>query len=789
MLSKSRRELPETNDSMKRTIACPTTAPGMLCGRLQPVGSRPARWVEPANYRWSVKDSEGTGVVLCGTEPKRRCMFQNQGERGHVAQLPTHPLNIARTTAVLGPPRLERLGPAPKPVPVPLSGTLPLGIPLLWYGLRLWAAVCLALFAAFSLELDSPFWAGTTAAVVCQPVVGAALRKGWFRLLGTVVGASVAVVLTACLPQDRFGFLLVLALWGGCCAFVASVLRNFASYAAALAGYTAVIVAADELGAVGGANAPIAFDLAVTRASEISIGIVCAGIVLAGTDLGGARRKLAVLLAAFSAEALDGLVAALRVTGAEQATSRPVRRDLIRRIGDLAIALEQAAGETSGYPFQPHALQAALGGLVHAVSAWRAVAAHLERAPEAIGEAEVVLRCLHDTLLILSKQGGEIPWQLQPPASVRNSLLLAVRRLVALPAGTPSTRLLADCAAEGLLGIHRTITGVAFLLGQRRRSALGPPLAAPTWAPDLLPALVAALRAFAVIGAAELTWIATAWPSGPTFIIFAAITTILFAPGEEAAYGMARNYMLGTAGAAILAAAIAFALLPQLSGFAAFCTALGLILVPAGALSAQTWRQPVFVAFTANFIPLLGPTNPESYDPGRFYNTAVALLAGVGFAMVAIRLVPPLPPGWRARRLLTLTLRDLRRLCTGPLRVPAAAWEGRVYGRLSAMPDGVEPLQRARLVATLSVGVGIIRLRRMVGQFHDRSALDAALQAIARGNSAAAMRSLGRLDRALAALPPGAPGLRSRLRARSAILAISDALAFHAPYFDADAPT
>jgi uncharacterized membrane protein YccC len=58
------------------------------------------------------------------------------------------------------------------------------GSPLL-FGLRLWASVCLALYVAFWLELDNPFWAGTTAAIVCQPQLGASLRKGWYRMIGT----------------------------------------------------------------------------------------------------------------------------------------------------------------------------------------------------------------------------------------------------------------------------------------------------------------------------------------------------------------------------------------------------------------------------------------------------------------------------------------------------------------------------------------------------------------------------------------------------------------------------
>src|SRR5271154_1615489 len=139
------------------------------------------------------------------------------------------------------------------------------------------------------------------AALVCQPLLGASLRKGWFRMIGTLVGGIAIVALTACFPQNRTGFLVSLALWGAACALVATLLHNFTSYAAALAGYTAAIIASDQLGSVGGLNGQ-AFMLAVTRASEICIGIVCAGVVLAATDLGGAQRRLAGLFAAISAE-------------------------------------------------------------------------------------------------------------------------------------------------------------------------------------------------------------------------------------------------------------------------------------------------------------------------------------------------------------------------------------------------------------------------------------------------------------------------------------------------------
>jgi len=183
------------------------------------------------------------------------------------------------------------------------------GPPLL-FGVRLWVSVCLALYVAFWLQLDNAYWAGTSAALVCQPHLGASLRKGWFRLIGTFVGAAAIVQLTAWLPQNRAGFLAGLALWGAACALVATLLRNFAAYAAALAGYTAAIIASDQLGATGGVNGE-AFMLAIRRVSEIWIGIVCAGVVLAGTDFGAAPRRLSVFLGELSAEIARQFVSTL----------------------------------------------------------------------------------------------------------------------------------------------------------------------------------------------------------------------------------------------------------------------------------------------------------------------------------------------------------------------------------------------------------------------------------------------------------------------------------------------
>ena len=254
--------------------------------------------------------------------------------------------------------------------------------PSLLYALRLWAAVCLALFVAFWLELDNPFWAGTSAAIVCQLQLGASLRKGWFRMIGTVIGATMIVVLTACFPQDRIAFLVLLAFWCGLCAFAATVFRNFASYSAALAGYTAAIIAADNLGATGGAS-PDVFLLAVTRASEICIGIACAGIVLAGTDLGGAQRRLAGSFANLAAEIMGRFVRMLDLAEPQLPDTKAERREFVRRVIALDPVIDQALGESSHVRYHSPTLQTAMYGLFGALDGWRGVATHLSRLPEA----------------------------------------------------------------------------------------------------------------------------------------------------------------------------------------------------------------------------------------------------------------------------------------------------------------------------------------------------------------------------------------------------------------------
>jgi uncharacterized membrane protein YccC len=673
---------------------------------------------------------------------------------------------------------------AGKVQPGPWKARVNASIPALMFGLRLSASVSLALYIAFWLQLDSAYWAGTSAGIVCQASLGASRRKGWYRMIGTVAGALAIVVLTGCFIQNRTAFLVVLALWCAGCALVATLLRNFPSYAAALAGYTAAIIASDELGATGGPDVQ-AFMLAVYRASEICIGIVSVAIVLALTDFGGARRRLALLLAPLSAEIAGRFAGMLAASRPERPDTRPVRGELIRQVIALDPAIDEAIGESSELRYYSPVLQRAVSGLFGALAGWNAVANHLMPPPDdrqAQYEVAEVLRRIPRPLR--AGPGYHEPQWLADPVAMRRMCQQALRSLLSLPVRTPSLQLLIGQTAQVLAGLAVALNGLALLVA-------GPEQPPPRhdrfrlYVADWAPAVVSAGRTFIALGAVELFWILTGWPSGAQTITWAAIPVILYGAKAEHGYSGALSFFAGSGLATIFAAIVTFAMLPRVETFLGFSAVMASFLVPAGALSVQRWQAALFGAIATNIVPLVAPVNTPSYDSIQFYNSALALFTGAGFAALSFLLVPPLPSAFATRRLLRLTLRDLRRLAGGPVPQKCDDWGRRVYARLVSLPDASQPLDRAQLFAALSAGTEIIRLHRIVRRIDLAPALEPALKVLARGHSSLARDELARLDRTLATIPLQGRALRLALRARGNLLALSEVLAQHALYFDA----
>jgi uncharacterized membrane protein YccC len=573
--------------------------------------------------------------------------------------------------------------------------------PAILFGLRTAASGMLALYIAFALQIDQPGWAATSAIIVAQPVLGASLRKGSFRLIGTLAGAVFSVLLYAAFPQDRIGFLAGLALWGGACSFVSTYLREFASYAAMLAGYTAAIITMDAVG-----SPQDVFLLAVARDSAIAIGIACTGVVFSLTDLGRQRAELAQRIETIAAQVLDGMRGVLAADPEPMDRQRDRRRALVVSVAALDTVVDQALGENYDLRSRVDVLRAALTGLFTALSCWRGLEQHVRRlAPEERRSPAAAAAALDRAL----------PRGLAPSA-----WHAAGEALLAAPTVTASDRLLADRLGDGLLGLAAAQDGVTLLRDPRRAAAV--PGQRALHVSDWLTAAVNGLRSVLVVGLAEVVWVFTGWTSGPVFVTFAMVVVTLFVLREDAAFGGAAVMAAGAAWALLAAGVVKFALLPLVQGwgfdgYPAFAAVVGgLVFLAAFAAAAQrqgTTLAALTFATMANFMPLFSPTNAQTYDYAGFLNGAIAIVGGACFGAAGYRWLPAPTPAWRIRRAIAATRRDLRRLLAGRLRVDERGWARLLYVRLVQMPPQATLPQHAQVLAALSVGTEVLRSRAL----------------------------------------------------------------------------
>src|ERR1700730_3737856 len=131
------------------------------------------------------------------------------------------------------------------------------------------ASGLVALLVAFTFNLDQPQWALLTVVIVAQPQSGLVLAKSFYRIVGALIGAAVALLVVALFAQERVLFLGALALWVGLCTFGSQYARSFIAYGFVLSGYTVAIV-----GIPGALDAGNAFYVAMARVTEISLGII-----------------------------------------------------------------------------------------------------------------------------------------------------------------------------------------------------------------------------------------------------------------------------------------------------------------------------------------------------------------------------------------------------------------------------------------------------------------------------------------------------------------------------------
>src|SRR5216684_6507420 len=128
------------------------------------------------------------------------------------------------------------------------TGTIA-GFPLsAWaFALRIWAAMMVALYAAFWLQLESASSAAVTVGILALQTRGHAYQKAVYRILATIVGVVASIVIAGLFAQSRAFFVIGFACWLGLCVYVGGLLDGNRAYSAVLSGYTVALVAMTQI--------------------------------------------------------------------------------------------------------------------------------------------------------------------------------------------------------------------------------------------------------------------------------------------------------------------------------------------------------------------------------------------------------------------------------------------------------------------------------------------------------------------------------------------------------------
>ncbi len=234
------------------------------------------------------------------------------------------------------------------------------------FGIRVWIAVVVALYAGFWLELESPLSAAITVGILAVPTRGQALEKAGFRFLGTVIGVVASIALIGSLSQARDLFLLAFAAWVGVCVYVAALSDGFRAYGAVLSGYTVALVAIQMIDTPGQV-----FDFGMQRGAAIALGIATIAVVNDLLVAPDRHLELAAQLAALHRRVRDHAKAVIR----GEATDPPATAGLLRETAALRSEITSLVTESSSGPTKSAAARKTAVALVAQIHALRVVQA------------------------------------------------------------------------------------------------------------------------------------------------------------------------------------------------------------------------------------------------------------------------------------------------------------------------------------------------------------------------------------------------------------------------------
>ncbi len=579
-------------------------------------------------------------------------------------------------------------GPIPFPWSTATSGQ--------WrYAIRNSVAMCLALTIAYCLNLDEPYWAMTSAAVVSFPTVGGVISKSLGRVAGSLMGACAALMIAGHTLNDPWLFLFAMAGWIGLCTWACAQFSNNVAYAFQLAGYTAAIIA---FPVVNITDTTELWDIAQARVCEVMLGILCGGMMMMilpstsdGTTLLSALKKM-------HARLLEH--ASLLLQPESTDAIRTAHESVIGQI--LTMNLLRIQAFWSHYRFRRQ--NALLNYLLHQQLRLTSVISSLRRMLVNWPDAPPSTRDIIDALIVA----------LAKPQTDLYTVARIIAPLKPCDDGDYKhqafwQRLRYFCrlylnSSRWLARVENATPVTEYRLPHR---------AGLTRYTDNTEALWSGLRSFCALSLVGAWTITSQWESGSAALTLAAISCVLYsvspAPFRSLTLLLRTLFLL-----TLFSFVVKFGLMVQISELWIFLLFLFPLLATMQLFKLQMPKQAglwgQLIVFMGSFISV---TNPPVYDLADFLNDDLAKILGVALSWLAFAVLRPGSDARKSRRQIRALRREfIDQLSRRPTR-NEHEFESVVYHHISQLSTSQDALARRWL---LRWGVVLLNCSHVVWQ-------------------------------------------------------------------------
>lgn len=566
------------------------------------------------------------------------------------------------------------------------------------YALRNAIAMCLALTIAYGLQLDEPYWAMTSAAVVSFPTVGGAISKSLGRIVGSLLGATAALLIAGHTLNEPWLFAFFMAAWLAFCTWIANHYQNNVAYAFSLAGYTAAIIA---FSSVNITDVTQLWDITQARVCEVISGILCAGLMMMILPSTSDGSTLMTSLRQMHARLLDHAVLLLQQSSTDNV--RTAHENVISQILTMNLLRIQAFWSHYRYRRQNNVLNYVLHQQLRLTSVLSSLRRMLLNWPDAPPELyRAIQQLLHE---------------LAQPQCDKYRLALILRSVTPEATGDFRQRAFVQ-RLRYFCWVYLNVNRWIRLIERADADTRFQPPYAPSLAreSDSAEASWSALRTFSVIMLGCAFWIGTQWDAGAAALTLTAIACVLYssAPSPSGSVSLLLKTLLWLS---VFSFLLQYGLMVQISALWQFMLLLFPLLLTLQLFKLQQktragmWGQ--FIVFMGSFIAV---TNPPDWDYQSFLNDNLAKVCGVLLAWMAFQVLRPSSDARRSRR----HIRALRHAFLDQLRrhprLSESHFESQIYHHISQLSQSRDEQARVWL---LRWGVVLLNCSHIVWQLRD----------------------------------------------------------------------